>query len=114
VLVADFRACIRDGSRARVLAPHVDVARDAEGRAEVRDVLRAILEGARKAVRKDEAHYLDLVAGVIEAGSLAERIRAELLPHADDDERFTDAARRVYIELMDCLEANEPWARRGL
>lgn len=112
VLVADFRATIRDGSQARVLAPHLDVPRDADGKAAVRDVLRTLLEGARKAVRKDEAHYLDLVAGVIEAGSLSERIRAQLLPHVEDDEAFTDAARRVYIELMDALEANEPWGGR--
>ncbi len=114
VLVADFRASIRDGSRAVVLAPHLDVERQSDGRADVRDVLRFLLEGARKTVRKDEAKYLDLVAGIIEAGSLSERIRSVLEPFARDDEAFTDAARRVYIELMDCLEANEPWAKRGL
>ncbi|MDB4949610.1 MAG: Glutamate--cysteine ligase [Gemmatimonadetes bacterium] len=115
VLVSDFRAAIRHGSEARVLAPHfAGVARDAEGRASVRDVLREVLDGARRAVRRDEALYLDLAARVIETGSLSERIRAELLPYVDDDEAFTDHARRVYIELMDCLEANEPWTRRGL
>jgi hypothetical protein len=52
---------------------------------------------------------------VIETGTLSERIRAVLLPHAQaPDEEFTEAARRVYIELMDCLEANEPWRGRGL
>jgi glutathione synthase/RimK-type ligase-like ATP-grasp enzyme/gamma-glutamyl:cysteine ligase YbdK (ATP-grasp superfamily) len=115
VLVSDFREAIRDGSRARVLAPHFgEVPRDAEGRACVRDVLRAVLDAARRTVRRDEAAYLELAGRVIEAGSLSERIRAELEPYADDDEAFTDQARRVYIELMDCLEANEPWARRGL
>jgi glutamate--cysteine ligase len=115
ILVEDFRACIRDGSRARVVAPRVPGDRDADGRTSARDALRALLAGARKAVRRDEAPYLDLVERMIETGSLSERIRAELEPFADaDDERFTEAARRIYIELMDCLEANEPWGRRGL
>jgi glutathione synthase/RimK-type ligase-like ATP-grasp enzyme/gamma-glutamyl:cysteine ligase YbdK (ATP-grasp superfamily) len=116
VLVADFRATIRDGSAARVLAPHFPTLdRDGDGRASVREVLRAVLEGARRAVRRDETSYLELAARVIETGSLSERIRAELLPYADaDDDTFTDHARRIYIELMDCLEANEPWSRRGL
>ncbi|HEX2189921.1 MAG TPA: glutamate-cysteine ligase family protein [Longimicrobiaceae bacterium] len=114
VLVADFRSVVRDGSRARVMAPHfASVGRDAEGRADVRDVLRALLEDARRTVRKDEAEYLELAGRVVEAGTLSERIRAALAPFEEaDDDTFTDAARRVYIELMDCLEANEPWARR--
>ncbi|HEX6041449.1 glutamate-cysteine ligase family protein [Longimicrobium sp.] len=115
VLVEDFRACIRDGSAARVRAPHLDVERDGDGLADAREVLRHLLGGARRAVRKDEAPYLDLAGRMIETGTLSERIRAELAPVADaDDETFTEAARRIYIELIDCLEANEPWARRGL
>jgi glutathione synthase/RimK-type ligase-like ATP-grasp enzyme/gamma-glutamyl:cysteine ligase YbdK (ATP-grasp superfamily) len=114
VLVADFRAAVRDGSRARVMAPHfASVDRDAEGRASVRDVLRALLEDARRCVRRDEAELLELAGRVVEAGTLSERIRAALAPFDEaDDDTFTDAARRIYIELMDCLEANEPWARR--
>jgi glutathione synthase/RimK-type ligase-like ATP-grasp enzyme/gamma-glutamyl:cysteine ligase YbdK (ATP-grasp superfamily) len=115
VLVEDFRACIQDGSAARVRAPHLDVERDGDGTADAKEVLRHLLLGARKTVRKDEAPYLDLAARMIETGTLSERIRAELAPVADaDDETFTEAARRIYIELIDCLEANEPWARRGL
>jgi glutathione synthase/RimK-type ligase-like ATP-grasp enzyme/gamma-glutamyl:cysteine ligase YbdK (ATP-grasp superfamily) len=115
VLVEDFRACIADGSAARVRAPHLDVERDGEGRADAKEVLRHLLCGARRAVRKDEAPYLDLAARMVETGTLSERIRAALAPVADaDDETFTEAARRIYIELIDCLEANEPWARRGL
>jgi glutathione synthase/RimK-type ligase-like ATP-grasp enzyme/gamma-glutamyl:cysteine ligase YbdK (ATP-grasp superfamily) len=114
-LVEDFRACIRDGSAARVVAPHLDVDRDGDGQADARTVLRHLLAGARRTVRKDEAGYLDLVARMIETGTLSERIRAEMAPFAQaDDETFTEAARRIYIELIDCLEANEPWARRGL
>lgn len=111
-MVADFRACIRDGSEARVRAPHLPVERGSDGLASVRDVLRHLLELARRAVRKDEAPYLDLVARMIEAGTLSERIRAALLPHADDPAHFRTELRRVYRELMDALEANEPWAGR--
>jgi carboxylate-amine ligase len=116
VLVADFRAVIRGGSQARVLAPHFPALdRGDDGKALARDVLRAVLDSARKTVRRDEAGYLELAARVIETGSLSERIRAALQPYADaDDDTFTDHARHIYIELMDCLEANEPWARRGL
>jgi len=115
VLVDDFRAAVRDGAAARVSAPHAAVERDGSGRAEVRAVLRRLLEDARPMARKDEAEYLELVGRVIESGSLSERIRAALLPHErGSDGEFTEAARRVYIELMDCLEANEPWRGRGL
>lgn len=115
VLVEDFRACIRAGSRALVTAPHLPGDRDAQGRTHARDILRTLLAGARKAVRRDEAPYLDLAARMIESGSLSERIRAELEPFADaDDEQFTEAARRIYIELADSLDANVPWHGRGL
>jgi glutathione synthase/RimK-type ligase-like ATP-grasp enzyme/gamma-glutamyl:cysteine ligase YbdK (ATP-grasp superfamily) len=115
VLVEDFRACIRDGGAARVRAPHLDVERGADGLADAKEVLRHLLCGVRRCVRKDEAPYLDLAARMVDTGTLSERIRAELAPVADaDDETFTEAARRIYIELIDCLEANEPWARRGL
>jgi gamma-glutamyl:cysteine ligase YbdK (ATP-grasp superfamily) len=111
LLVHDFRACIRDGSQALVTAPHLGM----EGPVPARDALRVLLEGARRAVRRDEAHYLDLAGRMIETGTLSEHIRAELAPFAGaDDEQFTEAARHIYIELMDCLEANEPWRRRGL
>jgi hypothetical protein len=43
VLAADFRAAIRDGSRARVHAPHLEVDRDADGTAAARDILAALL-----------------------------------------------------------------------
>ncbi len=115
LLVEDFRATVRDGSAALVAAPHVAAERDETGRTDVRAVLRELLAAARKTARKDEQPYMELIAGVIESGSLSERIRAALLPFdAAPDEDFTEAARHVYIELMDCLEANEPWRGRGL
>ncbi|HEX8906350.1 MAG TPA: hypothetical protein VF771_15990, partial [Longimicrobiaceae bacterium] len=85
------------------------------GRTDVRAVLRELLAAARKQARKDEQPYMQLIARVIESGSLSECIRAALRPYEDaPDEDFTEAARRIYIELMDCLEANEPWRGRGL
>lgn len=116
LLVEDFRAAIRDGSAARVAAPHLvgDEDRGDDGKVPVRTVLRALLGAARKTVRKDEADYLDLVERMIRSGTLSERIRDQLVPHVSDDEGFTEAARHVYIELADCLEANEPWSGRGL
>ena len=116
VLVDDFHTTVREGGRAWVTAPHLAAAgqRREDGRMCVGEVLRELLDHARKTVRKDEAPYLDLVQRIIATGSLSERIHAALLPHVDDDEGFTEAARRIYIELADCLELNEPWAGRGL
>lgn len=115
VLVADFRAAVRDGSAARVAAPHLDAERCADGTTATRAVLRGLLVGAGEAARKDELEYMEMVGRVIETGSLSERIRAALRPYESGaDEDFTEAARRIYIELMDCLEANEPWRGRGL
>lgn len=113
VLVEDFRACIRDGSRARVLAPHLDCARAADGSAAARDALRPLLAGAGEAVRRDEAEYLELAGEIVEAGSLAERIRSALEPAAGEPDAFTREARRVYGELTECLEANRPWSGRA-
>jgi hypothetical protein len=116
MLVDDFRSVIAAGSEAFVWATQFGeaVERDEEGRAPAREILRVLLERARREARKEEGEYLDLVERVIETGSLSERIRTALLPHAGDDEGFTEAARHLYIELADCLDANEPWRGRGL
>jgi glutathione synthase/RimK-type ligase-like ATP-grasp enzyme/gamma-glutamyl:cysteine ligase YbdK (ATP-grasp superfamily) len=111
-LVADFRACIREGSRARVHAPHLGCSRDADGTTSAREVLRHLLAGARKAVRRDEAEYLDRAAMIVEQGSLAERLRAVLEPSAHDPARFHAELRRVYAALAGCLEENRPWEGR--
>jgi glutathione synthase/RimK-type ligase-like ATP-grasp enzyme/gamma-glutamyl:cysteine ligase YbdK (ATP-grasp superfamily) len=115
ILVADLRATVRDGSRARVFAPHIGdgPSRGADGSAAARDVLRELLAGCRRAVRRDEAAYLELVEDVIEHGSLAERIRAVLEPAASDPPRFRERTREVYEELARCLLANEPWRGRS-
>jgi glutathione synthase/RimK-type ligase-like ATP-grasp enzyme/gamma-glutamyl:cysteine ligase YbdK (ATP-grasp superfamily) len=114
-LVADFQACIRDGARARVIAPHFAIERGDDGRGDARSVLRHVLEGAHRAARDDEQDYLALVADVIEAGPLAEQIRARLQPHAGKrDAAFRNEVRTVYSELIECLETNRPWSGRGL
>jgi glutathione synthase/RimK-type ligase-like ATP-grasp enzyme/gamma-glutamyl:cysteine ligase YbdK (ATP-grasp superfamily) len=114
LLVEDFRAVVREGSGARVHAPMFgdSVPRDARGMACARDVLRELLVVARRAVQKGEAEYLDLVATIVESGSLSERIRDHLLPFADDPQTLDEASRSLYRELADALERNEPWAGR--
>ena len=54
------------------------------------------------------------MAELIDSGSLSERIVAQLRPLEEDEDAFTEAARRIYIELADCLLDNEPWSGRGL
>jgi hypothetical protein len=76
--------------------------------------LAAFLAAARRAVRDDEAAHLDLAAEVVAHGSLSERIRAALEPHAAaGDQAFHAAAGRLYRELADCLAENRPWAGRA-
>jgi glutamate---cysteine ligase / carboxylate-amine ligase len=112
LLVADFHACVAQGSQARVWAPHLEAPRAADGTASARDVLRGLLRDAAAAVRPGEEPYFELAARVVEAGSLGERIRAALAPVPDGE--LTLAARRLYGELADCLETNEPWRGRGI
>jgi glutathione synthase/RimK-type ligase-like ATP-grasp enzyme/gamma-glutamyl:cysteine ligase YbdK (ATP-grasp superfamily) len=114
LLVADLRATVSDGTAARVLAPHFGegIERAADGTTSAREVLRALLAESARSARRDEAGYLDLVEGIIESGSLAERIRATLAPMASDEPAFRARLRQVYTELADCLEHNEPWSGR--
>lgn len=116
VMVDDFRAVVRDGTNAHVRAPHLCKrrARDEGGRVEVRHALRELLALARRKARADEEEYLDIVERVIERGNLSECIARTLQPFTDDDEAFLDAARRVYIQLSECLIENRPWSGRGL
>jgi glutathione synthase/RimK-type ligase-like ATP-grasp enzyme/gamma-glutamyl:cysteine ligase YbdK (ATP-grasp superfamily) len=111
-LVADFEACIRDGTDATVQAPHLRAAADNAPGVSVRTVLGSLVARAQPAVDANDAHYLDLVAAVIRHGSLAQRIRLRLEPHAGTPEALRAAARQVYGELADCLLRNEPWTGR--
>jgi gamma-glutamyl:cysteine ligase YbdK (ATP-grasp superfamily) len=112
-LVADFHACVRDGSRARVLAPHITGMTDGPG-VEAAVVLRALLARAHTAVTAADADYLPLIEQIIEHGSLSERIRARLEPHAQSETALRRALREVYGELAECLLSNEPWQGRRL
>ena len=115
MLLQDFQESIRRGSRGRVFAPHIDgdLPRDDDGRACMRDCLRALLAIAETSARRDEVHYLPLVHQIIETGSLSERIRGVLEPHAGNRERLRTETRRVYEELAECLVSNTPWAGRA-
>jgi len=46
LLVADFHATVKDGTSARVFAPHLcgELQRDAEGKIEVRDLIQLVAE----------------------------------------------------------------------
>lgn len=113
LLVADLHATAERGSAARVHAPFLDLAeRDAEGQAPVQAALAALLAGARRCASPAEVPYLDLVERIRAAGSLSERIAAALRPYEADEDAFTEAARRLYIELADCLLDNRPWRGR--
>jgi len=113
LLVADLHATTQRGSRARVHAPHLasDAPRDGAGRVAVRAVLEDLLRRAAQRVPADEAPYLELVAQIVAHGSLSERIAAVLAPIKGDD-AFTEAARRIWIRLSECLVDNQPWEGR--
>ena len=115
-LEADLLAVSLGGAVARVWAPHLPIgpARDERGQVEARAVLAWLFDLVDHRVPSEERRYRDLVADAIEAGSLSERILARLRPLADDEQAFTEAARRVWIELADSLMDNRPWAGRAL
>ena len=110
-LVADFHACVRDGSRALVRAPHFTGVTDGPG-ASVRTVLQSLLERSHEGVVAEDRDYLPLIAQTIEHGTLSERIRVRLEPHAHSETALRRALRDVYRELADCLLTNEPWPGR--
>jgi hypothetical protein len=110
-LVADFHACVRDGSRALVRAPHITGVTDGPG-APVRTVLQSLLERGHEGVVAEDRDYLPLIAQTIEHGTLSERIRVRLEPHAQSETALRRALRDVYRELADCLLTNEPWHGR--
>jgi glutamate---cysteine ligase / carboxylate-amine ligase len=116
LLLADFHATVACGSAARVHAPHLgdSVARGADGRADVRDCLRALLQLCERHVRRDEQGYLPIVRAMIDSGTLSERIRAHLAPFSADPADFQRRTRALYGDLADCLVQNRPWEGRGL
>lgn len=115
VLEADLLAVTREGSRARVQAPHLplDGARAADGTLAASQVLDWHLQRIQWRVRLQEQRYLDLAAAAVRQGSLAERLLERLLPLADREDEFNATARRLWIELADCLVENRPWPGRA-
>ncbi len=118
VLEADLLATATHGSRAMVLAPHLplDPHRDAQGRVEARAVHQFLLSRMGGRLPAEEQRYADVMATIIANGSLAERLLARLQPVADRpasaDNEFTELARRLWIELADCLVENRLWTGR--
>jgi glutathione synthase/RimK-type ligase-like ATP-grasp enzyme/gamma-glutamyl:cysteine ligase YbdK (ATP-grasp superfamily) len=108
VLVADFEACVRDGSAAAVRAPHI-VSDSCVG---VRAVLDSLMERAHGGSSTEEAGYLALVEDVLASGSLSERIRQRLELHTGSDEALRRELGVVYAELAECLVSNQPWIGR--
>jgi gamma-glutamyl:cysteine ligase YbdK (ATP-grasp superfamily) len=105
-LLADHRRAVRYGLDAPV-STRLASAKRAPRTA--RALLDDLLEDAARSMRADERRYLDLVARRIERGSLAEHILRRV-DGVRGNGRRSDTIRGVYTELMDCLEANEPWS----
>jgi carboxylate-amine ligase len=103
-LVADYDACVAQGRQARVMAPHlVSSATTAES------ALLYLLERARAASGPAEETYLRLVESRIRRGNLAELILRETGLDQRAGTVGRDAIERVYDELADSLQRNEPW-----
>lgn len=106
VLVADYEAVVRDGSAARVAAPHLAPG-GAGGTVASRDVLAALLPAAREELDPEERPYLDLVEARLATGNLSERIRRHLEPVPEA--RREAAIRELYGELAHHLATNRVW-----
>jgi glutathione synthase/RimK-type ligase-like ATP-grasp enzyme/gamma-glutamyl:cysteine ligase YbdK (ATP-grasp superfamily) len=113
-LVADFRKVVWEGGRARVRAPFLQRTqdRDADGLLPAHQVLGDLLERCSVRAPKEERPYLDTVSSILQQGSLSERIAAALLLHVGDADRFTEEARRVWVDLSQCLVENRLWSGR--
>ncbi len=105
-LLADHRRVVREGLGARVSTRFTRARRAPQT---ARALLSELLEEAAGVVRAAEKPYLKLVAQRLERGNLAERIRKRV-ERARGNGRRRDTIRGVYSELMDRLEANEPWS----
>lgn len=109
LLVADLEACVRDGSRARVHAPHLHgLSRGDDGLAEVAEVTARMITRAERRLRRAERPYLDHVEQIRQRGTLSERIRA----HVEAAQDLDAAARATYRELCECLRHDRPWRGR--
>ncbi|MGE0788206.1 MAG: glutamate-cysteine ligase family protein [Sandaracinaceae bacterium] len=108
-LVHDLKQCVKHGSKARVLAPHVlGIDRDADGLAWVGDVTAAMLSRAERRLRRTERAYLEIIDAIRTQGTLSERIAARISASATPNE----TARETYDQLCDCLRQGRPWRGR--
>jgi hypothetical protein len=105
---------VKWGTEARVWAPYltgkVEFTRD--GTASVKETLAWLIDLAERHSRQEDEAYLRFVRGILERGNLSERMSRALEPWVDDASQFTEAARRLYIRLSECLTENEPWDGR--
>jgi hypothetical protein len=77
-------------------------------------VIADLVARAEARAPAEEEPYLDRIRAIAENGNLAERIVKALEPWIHDEDGFTDAARRLWIELCACVLENRPWAGREL
>jgi gamma-glutamyl:cysteine ligase YbdK (ATP-grasp superfamily) len=106
VLVSDFQVVARDGTRARVAAPHLRPVGSEGDDVLARDVLLELLGPAEARTPDADRPYLSRVEDRLREGNLAERIRRRLGWPDDPDPA---EVRAVYEELADCLVSNTPW-----
>jgi len=104
-LLADHRRAVRQGLDAKLSARW---SLGSKTPRTIRALLEGLLEDAERFARKDEKPYLRLVARRLARGNLAEGIRSRTDRYRGGPRRRA-AIRAVYVELMDCLEANEVW-----
>jgi len=111
MLVQDFTNVIRRGTRAPIHAMHLRPPSDRRGRTTTpTPVLLRLLEMAQQETGASERGYLRLVEARIRRGNLSERIaRALTRGRKKGHAQRTNTIRRVYTELIDCLESNTPW-----
>jgi gamma-glutamyl:cysteine ligase YbdK (ATP-grasp superfamily) len=111
MLVQDFTNVIRRGTRAPIHAVHLRPPSDRRGRTTTpTSLLLRLLEMAQQETRASERDYLRLVEARIRRGNLSERIaRAVTRGRKKGHAQRTSTIRRVYTELIDCLESNTPW-----
>ena len=109
-LVEDFGAVVAHGSLARVrAAPLRPAASSRRWTSSPIAVLELLLEFAALEATRSDRVYLDLIADRLRVGNLSERILRAVSRGVRGHAQRRHAIRRVYGELVDCLERNTPW-----
>jgi gamma-glutamyl:cysteine ligase YbdK (ATP-grasp superfamily) len=99
LLIKDFNAVIKDGLHAKVSSPQGKTARQ---------VCQHYLKVANENATADEKKYLPLIIRRIEEGNLSDLIRARVQRRAEKT-NLHEAIVDVYLTLIKCLSANEPF-----